>query len=415
MSRISAVQKYLNHYAEQEVEVVDALKEITKGKQYEHVLVIPCFDETTDFAQRLLKSDLWKQNILVIVVINQSVDSGINTNNKTLWQFFKALTFCSELPNTLLCGNSEDNSKFLVIDRFRDKKIPKKEGVGLARKIGCDIACRLISDSVVTHPWIHTTDADALLPSTYFKASQDASPAASAIIYNFEHVRPEDCAEQVYKATMLYESSLRYYYRGLLWAGSPYAFYTIGSTLAVHWEAYAQCRGFPKRAGAEDFYLLNKLAKVGNIQFIEPTRVKIFARISQRAPFGTGQAVQSIIQQEEQGQEFNYYAPECFALLKQWLNARNQLWHALCSDSNINSYNEYQALIAEQTLSRILTELNFYEFENHVRRQVRNVKQFERVFHDWFDAFKTLKFIRLSQQYFYPAKPFNTCQNEAPF
>ena len=46
------------------------------------------------------------------------------------------------------------------------------------------------------------------------------------------------------------------------YARSPYAFHTIGSTMAVSANHYAKVRGFPKREAGEDFYLLNKLAKV---------------------------------------------------------------------------------------------------------------------------------------------------------
>ena len=67
----------------------------------------------------------------------------------------------------------------------------------------------------------------------------------------------------------LYEYSLRYYVAGLTYAQSPYAFHTIGSTMAVNAEHYASVRGFPRREAGEDFYLLNKLAKVGSVHTLE--------------------------------------------------------------------------------------------------------------------------------------------------
>ncbi len=70
---------------------------------------------------------------------------------------------------------------------------------------------------------------------------------------------------RVFLATQLYELSLRYYVAGMKFARSPYAFHTIGSSMAVSPVHYARVRGFPKREAGEDFYLLNKLAKLGSV------------------------------------------------------------------------------------------------------------------------------------------------------
>ena len=70
------------------------------------------------------------------------------------------------------------------------------------------------------------------------------------------------------QATVMYEISLRYYVLGLAAARSSYAYQSIGSTLCVDAPAYLSVRGFPKRAVGEDFYLLDKLAKVGPLRRI---------------------------------------------------------------------------------------------------------------------------------------------------
>ena len=106
-----------------------------------------------------------------------------------------------------------------------------------------------------------STDADSHLPDNYF-SSHPQDPKISVIIYTFKH---ENLGNDIGHATLLYETALRYYVAGLSWAGSPYAFYSIGSILAFNVKHYCQARGFPKRAAGEDFYLLNKLAKLGSI------------------------------------------------------------------------------------------------------------------------------------------------------
>jgi hypothetical protein len=44
----------------------------------------------------------------------------------------------------------------------RSQGLPHKEGVGLARKIGCDIALSLYERGTLKSRWLHTTDADAI-------------------------------------------------------------------------------------------------------------------------------------------------------------------------------------------------------------------------------------------------------------
>ncbi len=117
-------------------------------------------------------------------------------------------------------------------------------------------------------------------------------------------------------ATALYELRLHHYVRGLEYAGSPYAFHTLGSCLAVSFEGYAQVRGFPKRSGGEDFHLLNKLAKTGPVIRLAGDCIELASRHSQRAPFGTGAAVARI---SNAGMPLTlplFYHPACFAALR---------------------------------------------------------------------------------------------------
>src|SRR5690606_7285065 len=113
-----------------------------------------------------------------------------------------------------------------------------------------------------------------------------------ALLFPFRHEGPAD--EPVTRATELYEASLRYHVLGLAHAGSPYAYHSIGSTLAVQARAYALVRGVPKRSAGEDFYLLDKLAKVAPLLRARGEPVRIRARFSTRVPFGTGPAVARI-------------------------------------------------------------------------------------------------------------------------
>ena len=86
---------------------------------------------------------------------------------------------------------------------------------------------------------------------------------ASAVSLPFTHRATEDPA--LSHATLIYELTMHHYVLHLQAIGSPYAFHTLGSSCVIHSHAYAAVRGMPLRNAAEDFYLLNKLAKVGPV------------------------------------------------------------------------------------------------------------------------------------------------------
>ena len=171
----------------------------------------------------------------------------------------------------------------VTIDRTAAHSIPSKQGVGLARKIGFDFALAAATQTGSDVAYLHGTDADALLPRDYFVVD----PGAAAIVHPFRHLAEGTDGETVFA----YEASLRYYVAGLRYAGSAYAFHTIGSLVSVSPQAYAAVRGVPKRNGAEDFYLLNKVAKVGHVGTTTGEPVRLSGRRSDRVPFGTGPAV----------------------------------------------------------------------------------------------------------------------------
>lgn len=375
---MKVIDKYLAQYAEPEALLVDNLP---SGLCYNHVVVIPAYKECAAFLQQLCEGHLVTQGFLLILVVNQpesEIDSAAQkklhavalANGPLLWQ----------QQNLSLVQINDSPSAILVVDRFT-KGIPIKQGVGLARKVGADIACYLIQRQVVLTQWIHSTDADATLPNDYFLAVQKANEDVAIATYNFRHQCDDD---KVNQANALYEKAMRYYVAGLTYANSPYSFYTIGSLLAFKAPHYAQVRGFPKRSAGEDFYLINKLAKLGKVLFLQKSIVQLQARLSDRVPFGTGPAVEKIINQAEQGVGYYYYHPAVFYHLKNVLDNTETLYEHRLSLSHwlekLTSKSQH-ALVA----------IGIHQFiEHHL-----NVKksQFDKQFIVWFDAFKTLKFI----------------------
>jgi hypothetical protein len=193
---------------------------------------------------------------------------------------------------------------------------------------------------------------------------------------------------------------------GLQYANSPYAFFTIGSILAFKAESYVQVRGFPKRSAGEDFYLLNKLAKLGHVEFIEEVTVELDARVSLRVPFGTGPAVQKIIELQTNKKDYCYYNPEVFQQLKVTLAAFSQLWQ---QKESLESWLE---LLPKQACSA----LKSIQFEKFVTNQINSDQiQFNKQLIVWFDAFKTLKFIHSLRENYYPDIPLQQAIANANF
>ena len=301
--------------------------------------------------------------------------------------------------------NRNANSAVLVVNRY-SQPIPVEQGVGLARKVGADIAAKLLLDGVVTSSWIHSSDADAHLPNNYFSghcAENIASNNSVATCCNFYHYSEQ---QDVHQANALYEQALRYYVAGLHFAQSPYAYFTIGSILSFNVFAYCRARGFPKRSAGEDFYLLNKLAKLGEIVHLSQVTIKLDARPSQRVPFGTGPAVQSILSLTDSAEEYHYYNPKVFIELKACLLAFETLWQYRTEPETwLASLSE----ISQQAL-KVVGVLSFVSKQKSAKQI-----QFDKQLIVWFDSFKTLKFIHALRELGLSNMPLKQALIKAPF
>ena len=134
-------------------------------------------------------------------------------------------------------------------------------------------------------------DADCKVDDNYLCAVVDEfnKKNLSAATINFSH--DVSGTGELTEAIIPYEIFLRYYVLGLKYAKSPYAFHTIGSTIAIDHNAYIKAGGMNKKKAAEDFYFLQKVAKNYEIKKIISTTVYPSSRHSWRVPFGTGRSV----------------------------------------------------------------------------------------------------------------------------
>ena len=386
------MQHYLSRYAEPEVELLASLT-----GHWQQALIIPAFQEDPAFLEQTLPSDS-----LLILVLNRP-PSCLDTR----W----AQTIMQALPAPvwqqahLALHRRPANSSVLTVDRcIQGEPIPAKQGVGLARKIGADIACQLLVTNKLQSPWLACTDADAQLPAGYWNSLDRQTDPAAACVFPFIHQRTD-----IADAIRCYELHMLYYVAGLRYADSPYAWPSIGSCMAFNANAYTQARGYPKKAGGEDFYLLNKLAKIGAVRHLASPQIELSARLSDRVPFGTGPALTKIQALAKPG-EFCSYHPQSFVYLKVALAGLRQ---SSLADIDI----AIEAITARYNLNstwfvELWDEFGCDEAIHQARNNSRTAAQMQRHLMTWFDAFRSLKWLHACRARL-PDLPLNECIKKA--
>ena len=259
--------------------------------------------------------------------------------------------------------------------KHRQSAFPQA-GVGTARKLGMDRAFQILGPGNGT---IICLDADTIVEASYLAAFEGVEWGA---VVDYAH-RIEGTAEQQ-AAIVCYELFLRYYERALRFAASPYAFHTIGSTMACSAAGYAAVSGMNHRTAGEDFYFLQKLAKTGPIAKITATTVHPSPRPSWRVPFGTGKRVQRFL--DGNHDEYTLYNPEAFRILREWL--------AAVSDSRTSAEILVdRANAISPPLAAFLVAEQFPAAWTRLRQHAPSASQLRAQFHRWFDALRTLRLV----------------------
>lgn len=271
-------------------------------------------------------------------------------------------------------------------------------GVGLARKIGFDLALTRL-DFTGHDPLLVSLDADTLVEPTYLPALIEhfRHAGAGGAVIPFCHQRGETPEEQ--RAIDRYELFLRSYVLGLSLAGSPYAFHTVGSAMACTAAAYLLMGGMNTRCAGEDFYFLQHLAKTAGVEQLRGTTVHPSPRASHRVPFGTGRAVSRTLGGDPGAVSF--YRPECFGILRAWLATVTR-----------DPARDAGTLLAEAAavspyLADYLEEAGFAGVWKKLRRNHKEAARLRVAFHGWFDALKTMKLV-----HHLSAAPFPRCGPE---
>jgi glycosyltransferase involved in cell wall biosynthesis len=339
-------------------------------------VVIPVYKEENIAAtlESLAACDETKYPVEVIFVINHPEEASQAVKNQSIKTLNEIEKFIDQNPSRI---------NYYIIKAYN---LPtKKAGVGLARKIGMDEASYRLN-SINQDGVILCFDADSQCQSNYLSEIEGHflnNPKSNGASIHYEHPLFLDNGK-LNEAIILYELHLRYYIQALKFTGYPYAFHTIGSSMAVRSSVYQKQGGMNQRKAGEDFYFLHKIIPLGNFHNVSTTKVIPSARISDRVPFGTGRAMQ---EHQNQSKDLNLsYDFESFKLIKEFLEKTNGESFIEKIPAKVMDFLKASDLLKEMV---------------KIKSQSKNEEHFKGRFFEWFNGFKMLKLVHyLRDKYF---------------
>lgn len=367
------IQTYLNKFSN----ATKLIKEVI-DINCKQIIIIPsyCENELEKTLQSLINCDPPTYITEIIVVLNSSEEDK------------KAQIFHQRQKEKLEKFYTKKNKlsfHFILADNLP----AKHAGVGLARKTGMDEAVRhfletnyngllvcLDADCIVNKRYLIELEKHAVTPEKY-----------NTICLHFEHNFEDEPDEKLRNGIIFYELFLRYYKESLSYCHFPYAFHTIGSSMAVKTSIYCKAGGMNKRKAGEDFYFLAKVFPYGKVIQLNSAIVYPSARISTRVPFGTGRAQQNFL--ENNINEFKSYSFQIFKDVKEFLGVNFY--------KKSFNYDDFP-----ETIKRFFNKSDLENKLSEIKKNTTSQQQFTKRFFDWFDGFLLLKFVHFARDNFYP-------------
>lgn len=329
---------------------------------------------------------------LLVIVLNarHNAEEETHTENQQVFSWLRQ--FPHEQQESDLWFFSYPNLDIYLIDRWTPSfRLGSKQGVGTARALGSEFICTLYAKGMLIHPWIWSTDADARFSSDYLDIP--AEKGTCILPYTHTGLLRETPPPL---ALAIYEFSLRYYALALHHAGSPFAYPTIGSTILISIDTYQKSHGFPHRMAGEDFYLLAKASKVAPVTYLKRSPIILLSRESDRVPFGTGQGMASIAQD---GCTKELYHPQIFRELVEWIHI-------------LNTASDKDLVEKLRTISPDFPPLA--KLPSLLAQKAKGTRVITRR-HEWFDAFRTLKWVHYMRDTKWGTIPYQEALKMAPF
>ena len=364
-------------------------------RRFNYAVVIPALAESASLPETLAalaaNQPFVLSETMVLVVVNNSAgtDADKVKDNQLMLSGLRNGDQC-------FCGGLVPGGTLFWIDASSPgREISSKGGVGEARKLGMDVALlHLDFTAEPVSPLIFCLDADTLVEPGYLSSAieffRNHAELAGAV-FSFKHQDSSDPDESA--AIAQYELLMRYYTIALRIAGSPYAYYSLGSATVCTADAYVRAGGMRERNGGEDFYFMQALQKTGGTGQINASCVFPSSRPSDRVPFGTGPRIRDIMQ----GKSLKFYHPAIFYELK-------KLYAAIGAIHSPHDFSRLPELV-EEVLSpdaaRFFKNNDFDKAWPDIFRHNRaSSERLTQAFNTWFDAFTTLKFIHFCENNF---------------
>lgn len=318
----------------------------------------------------------------MIVVLNESEDSDDEVKD------FHALQW-----QQLLRWAEEHNDHKFSLHPIWIKNIPRKvAGVGFARKAGMDEAMLRFLNSGKPDGIIACPDADVIVQNNFFKALDEgfkANPYMQAASLYYEHDLEKAADNGLRDKIVRYECHLRYMVEMQRLIGLPYAFQTVGSSMAVTAKGYMEQFGMNKRKAGEDFYFLHKFINAGRLFEINDTTVYPEARYSDRVPFGTGRTML-----QAPGEGLKTYHNKTYESLQSLTGNLESLYE--CDDwSEIRLEDPVKSFFGEKLPSEI----------GKIKNHTKDFGSFHKRFYRWFDAFQMIKYQHFCRDHFFENIP----------
>ncbi len=367
-----------------------------------NIIVVPAIAEFENLETLLIslvnnKPDYFSSTLVIFVINNKPTDNEeVKESNKKSLKLVRSIVQQKDTDNPLIQRVINSVLSIALIDASsKGKELSEKEsGVGLARKTGLDLALTAFDYSIGKKKIMLWLDADCKVDKNYLNTVVEEfnNKNLSAATINFSH--DISGTDELTEAIIPYEIFLRYYVLGLKHANSPYAFHTIGSTVAIDHNAYIKAGGMNKKQAAEDFYFLQKVAKNYKVNKIVSTTVFPSSRHSWRVPFGTGRSISRFLSNNRN--EYLLNDPVVFDVLKEWLILFND------KNNNETKYLIDAAGKINKELKAFLVQRKFPEQWDKILMNSKKSKQLQYQKLNWFDGFKTLKLVHHLRDSAYP-------------
>jgi len=237
---------------------------------------------------------------------------------------------------------------------------------------------------------IVSLDADCTVSENFLVSIFDAfsdDKHLNTTVHNFFH-RVEKNNPQMENAVRQYELYIHYFRQMLRETGFPYYHHTIGSAFAVAADAYVRVGGMGRQQGGEDFYFLQKVFTLGNVKELNDTFVYPMARFSDRIPFGTGPALQKIM--EEPDGIMRVYSKKSFHELRRLFEMKDSFFRM--------EENDVLTMITklDSSLFDFLQMIGFSDEVADCNRNSASPVTFQKRFFQHFNAFRIIKYLNFS-------------------